>query len=123
VEKVHMVEFRLNISDPTGKAKQVVVSGPQALALLGLKIGDTVDGGPYGYPGAKLVIRGGSDKSGAPMRPDLPGGGKYQLLLSGPPGFHPKAKGERRRKIVRGNMITEDIVQINLAVVKEVKES
>lgn len=119
-----MVEFRLSISDPTtGKAKQVVVSGPQALAFLGLRIGDTVDGGPYGYPGAKLVIRGGSDKSGSPMRPDLPGGGKHDLLLSGPPGFHPKAKGERRRKIVRGSMITEDVVQINLVVLKEGKKA
>jgi small subunit ribosomal protein S6e len=40
-------------------------------------------------------------------------------LLSGPPGFHPRKKGERRRKTVRGNTISEDIVQINTKIVKK----
>ncbi len=53
------------------------------------------------------------------MLKTLPGGVKKALLLSGPPGFHPKNKGERRRKYVRGNTITEDIVQINTKLVKE----
>ena len=45
------------------------------------------------------------------------GGVKKRVLLSGPPGFHPKEKGERRRKMIRGNTITEDIVQINTVIV------
>ncbi|RLE51414.1 MAG: 30S ribosomal protein S6e [Candidatus Methanomethylicota archaeon] len=118
-----MPEFKIVISDPkTGKAKQVTISDPISYTLIGLKIGDVIDGSPLGFPGVKLKITGGSDKAGFPMLPYLPGGRKYRILLSGPPGFRPKEKGLRRRKTVRGNVITEDIVQINMIVVEgEVK--
>jgi small subunit ribosomal protein S6e len=110
------------VSDPTtGKAKQVTVSGPQASALIGLRIGDEVDGTLLGMPGVKLIIRGGSDRSGAPMRPDLPGPVKRRLLLSQGPGFRPKEKGLRKRKLVHGNTISEDIVQINIVIKQEEK--
>ncbi|MEM4699465.1 MAG: 30S ribosomal protein S6e [Candidatus Nezhaarchaeales archaeon] len=111
------MSFKLVISDPkTGLAKQITVEGPQARALIGLKIGDTIDGAPFGLPGVRLRITGGSDRSGFPMRSDVPGGGKHRILLSGPPGFHPKKEGMRKRVTVRGNTITEDIVQINVVV-------
>ncbi len=115
-----MPEFKVVISDPkSGKAKQVEVKGAQAQALIGLRIGDVIDGSIIGVPGVKLRITGGSDRAGFPMHPGIPGGGKYRILLSGPPGFHPRRKGERRRKTVRGNMITEEIVQINTVIVYE----
>jgi len=111
------MSFKLVISDPkTGRAKQLTLEGPQAYALIGLRIGDVIDGSPLGLPGVKLRITGGSDRSGFPMRHDIPGGGKHQVLLSGPPGFHPKKRGMRKRVTVRGNMITEDIVQVNMVV-------
>jgi small subunit ribosomal protein S6e len=65
-----------------------------------------------------LKITGGSDKDGFPMHPDVEGIGRKRILLTGPPGFHPRLKGERRRKTVRGNTISEDIVQINCKIVK-----
>ncbi|MCS7097607.1 MAG: 30S ribosomal protein S6e [Candidatus Methanomethyliaceae archaeon] len=115
-----MVEFKLVISNPEdGTSKALNVKDEMAQIFIGLKIGDHVDGEVFGHPGKKLVITGGSDKSGIPMRPDIPGGAKKYILLSGPPGYHPKRKGERRRKLVRGNMITEDIVQINLVLKEE----
>lgn len=118
-----MPEFKVVVSDPkTGRARQVTVSGDKALAFLGRKIGDILDGSVVGLPGKKIVITGGSDSSGFPMRPDIPGGVKKAVLLSGPPGFHPREKGERRRKIVRGNVITEDIVQINVKILYEDEE-
>lgn len=86
-----------------------------------MRIGDEVDGTLIGMPGVRLVIRGGSDRSGAPMRPDLPGPVKRRLLLSQGPGFRPKKKGLRRRKLVRGNTISEDIVQINMVIKREEK--
>ncbi|MCX8204117.1 MAG: 30S ribosomal protein S6e [Candidatus Nezhaarchaeota archaeon] len=111
------MSFKVVVSDPkTGVAKQVAVEGPQAHALIGLKIGDVIDGTPFGLPGVKLRITGGSDRSGFPMRRDIPGGGKYRVLLSGPPGFHPKKKGMRKRVTVRGSTITEDIVQVNMVI-------
>jgi small subunit ribosomal protein S6e len=70
-------------------------------------------------PGVKLVIKGGSDRSGAPMRPDLPGPVKRRLLLSEGPGFRPKKRGLRKRKLVRGNTISDDIVQINMVIKHE----
>ena len=99
------------------KAWTIVVRDPEASQLVGLRIGETFNGEIVGLPGLKLEIRGGSDNSGFPMRPDVHGGVKKRVLLSGPPGFHPKEKGERRRKMVRGNVVTPDIVQINAKII------
>ncbi len=104
------------------KAWTVVVSDPAASSLVGLRIGEEFDGGIVGLPGLRLEIRGGSDNSGFPMRPDVHGGVKKRVLISGPPGFHPREKGERRRKMVRGNTITADIVQVNAKIVYEEKQ-
>lgn len=106
------------LSDPkTRRAVKIELKGPKASALLGLRIGDIIDGGPIGING-KIKITGGSDKSGTPMRPDVHGSGKQYVLLSGPPGFRPKKRGERRRKLVRGNTISEEIYQINAVLVE-----
>jgi len=114
-----MPTFKVVIANPkAGKAEQVEVSGEAALRLIGLKIGDVFDGSIVGRPGLKLKITGGSGKAGEPMLPFLPGGVKRYVLLSGPPGFHPRERGERRRKFVRGNVITEDIVQVNTVIVE-----
>jgi small subunit ribosomal protein S6e len=110
-------EFKLVISDPkTGKAQQVTVSDMRANALIGLKIGDVIDGSLFNYQNVKLMITGGSDKSGFPMHPHLQGGGKYRILVSNGFGFHSKKRGLRKRKLFRGNTITEDIVQINMKI-------
>ncbi|OYT30864.1 MAG: 30S ribosomal protein S6e [Thermofilum sp. ex4484_79] len=115
-----MPEFKVVISDPrTGKAEQVEVKEEKVARLIGVKIGDVIDGGLIGRPGIKLRITGGSGKAGEPMRPDIRGGVKKFALLSSPPGFHPREKGERRRKFVRGNTITEDTVQINTVIIYE----
>ena len=113
-----MVEFRANISDPkTGKSYQKQVSGNQANAILGKKIGDKMDGIFVEMPGYKLEITGGSDKDGFPMRRDLPGPRRKKLLISKGLGFDPHMEGERRRKTMRGNQVSPDIVQINMKVV------
>jgi len=95
------------------RAWQIRINDERTSAFLGLKIGDEVDGSVVGLKGVKLVITGGSDISGFPMRPDIVGPVKKRALLSGPPGFHPREDGERRRRMVRGNTIAPDIVQIN----------
>ncbi len=113
-----MVKFKVVVSDPkTGIAQTVEVEGSQAQALMGRRIGEVFDGSILGLSGKKLQITGGSDSSGFPMRPDVHGGIKTRVLLSGGVGFHPRRKGERRRKTVRGNVITEDIVQVNVKIV------
>jgi len=113
-----MPEFKVVVSDPkTGRAESVEIKGDKALKLIGHKIGDVIEGALIGKPGLKLKITGGSGKAGEPMLPFLPGGAKKRLLLSGPPGYHPPKKGMRKRKLVRGNVITDEIVQINMAIV------
>jgi small subunit ribosomal protein S6e len=112
-----MVDFKLVLSDPkAGLAYNVSVSGGSASAFLGKRIGDEVDGAPVGLGGYRMKITGGSDRNGNPMRGDLPGMARKRLLLSGGTGFHPRLEGERRRKMIRGNEITPEFVQINASV-------
>lgn len=114
-----MATFKVVISDPkSGKAKQIELSGDKANAFLGKKIGDVIDGSVIGLAGYKLKITGGTDKDGFPMRPDVHGAVRKRVLLSTGPGFKPRRPGERRRKTVRGNTISEDIVQINTVIVE-----
>lgn len=110
---------KINISNPkTGKTYQKEV---ETRGLVGLKIGEEFDGGKIGLKGYKLQITGGTDSDGFPMRPDIEGTVRKRLLLAGPPGHHPKEKGERRRKSVRGNTVSEDIALINVKIVKHGK--
>ncbi|WP_290900833.1 30S ribosomal protein S6e [Ferroglobus sp.] len=117
------MEFKVVISDPeTGRAYQKVISGANANKLIGKEIGDVINGTLVELPpDYELQITGGTDKDGFPMRPDLPGGVRKRLLLSGGVGYRPKEKGVRKRKMVRGRVITRDIVQINMKVVKKGK--
>lgn len=109
--------MKLVISDPkTGRSYQTEITKEKETALVGLKIGDALDGAAVGAAGYKLLIRGGSDKDGFPMRNDLRGGRKARLLLSTGIGFRSQRKGERKKKSVRGNLITDQIVQVNTKV-------
>jgi len=65
------------------------------------------------------MITGGSDKAGFPMRPDTLGGGKNYVLLTQGVGFRTKEEGAKKRKLVRGNLITEETYQVNAKRVEE----
>ena len=113
-----MADFKANISDPKdGKSYQATVSGHHANSLIGKRIGDQIDGIFVGLPGYKLLITGGSDKDGFPMRRDMPGSRRTKILVSKGLGFNPQRKGMRRRKTMRGNSVSTDVTQINLKVV------
>ncbi|HJJ99402.1 MAG TPA: 30S ribosomal protein S6e [Methanocorpusculum sp.] len=112
-----MVDFKVVLSDPkTGLSYKIDATGAAAGVLLGKKIGTEIDGTPFGLNGYKIRITGGSDKTGTPARPDLPGNGRKNLLLSNGFGFHAIHKGERRRKSQRGNEIAADFVQVNVKI-------
>ena len=117
------MEFKVVISDPkTGKAYQKEIGGANANKLIGKQIGDVINGTLVELPpDYELQITGGSYKDGFPMRPDIPGGVRKRILLSGGVGYRPKEKGVRKKKMVRGRVITRDIVQINMKVVKHGK--
>lgn len=121
------MEFKVIISDG-GKTHQKEIKGEEAVRLVGLRIGEVFDGQLIGESG-QLQVTGGTDKDGFPMRRGIPGSRRMQILVRAGPGFIPKSAGERRKKRVRGDTISEDIVQINTKVLskpkkkeKEVKE-
>ncbi len=118
-----MAKFKIILSDPeTGKSQIVELEGPRASPLVGRKLGETIDGTAIGLGGHTLKITGGSDKDGVPMRPDVHGGVKASLIVTQGTGFHPTSQGERRRKTLRGKVITEDTVQINMKIVEKPKK-
>lgn len=90
----------------------------RATPFIGRKLGETIDGSTVDLPAHKVQILGGSDKDGVPMRGNVHGGVRRNVVLSGGAGFIPTKKGERKRKAVRGSTITDEIVQINMKIVE-----
>jgi small subunit ribosomal protein S6e len=116
-----MADFKLTIADPkTGKCVQR--EAQDATSLLGKKIGDKIEGSSIGLEGYELELTGGSDKGGFPMRWDVQGTGRKKILAISGVGLKKKAKGIKQRKTVCGNTIHENIVQVNLKVIKAGKE-
>ncbi len=102
----------MNISDKKGKTITKEVKEKEAGPFLGLQVGTEIDAALIGETG-KLKISGGSDKSGVPLRGDIHGGARKYILLSKGVGLRDAEKGQRIRKLVRGNTITEEVYQIN----------
>lgn len=111
--------MRIVISDTTsGKSYQSEVDKEKEAMIVGKKLGDELDGNLVGAAGYTLQLTGGSDGSGFPMRSDVYGAVKKQILSSDGTGFNAKNKGERKRVYVRGNTYSSDIVQVNAKVLK-----
>jgi small subunit ribosomal protein S6e len=113
-----LAQFKLVISDTKGKSITQELKDRAAQPLLGSKIGDIIDSSVVGITGGKMKFTGGSDKSGTPMRPDVHGGVKKYVLLSRGVGMRNIIDGNRIRKLVRGNMVTEEIYQLNCSLVE-----
>lgn len=112
-----MAQFKLTISDKSGKTIAQELKDRTAQPLLGTKVGSIIDSSIIGVAGGKLKITGGSDKSGTPMRADVHGGVKKYVLLSTGVGNRSES---RIRKLVRGNMVTEEIYQLNSLLIEGV---
>ena len=124
-----------------GRSFAVDITGANYNHFLGKRIGDTVDGmfvgdGDKALSGYKLEITGGADTTGRPMRPDLEGGGVKSILITAGVGYKGKKyvkknskvyrykyNGLRKRRNLRGNVISHDTRQINLKVVEFGKRS
>jgi len=119
-----MAKFKVIVSDPAeSKSKIVELEGARATPLIGRRLGETIDGAVLGMSGLKLQLTGGSDKDGFPMRPNIHGGVRVNVIVSKGVGFHPKREGERQRRTLRGNVITEEIVQVNMKVLEKPKKA
>ncbi|MHA1491154.1 MAG: eS6 family ribosomal protein [Promethearchaeota archaeon] len=115
--------YKLNISGgKTGPGKglsKLIEIDEKKFRFDGMKIGETIKGGIIGFPNYEFLISGGSDSSGFPMRKDVHGPVKKRILVSKRGiGYKPQRKGEKKRKMVRGNEISSDMTLINLKVIK-----
>ena len=129
---------RLVLSNPEDGTAKTIQLDPKVFTLfIGKRIREEIDGSVLGYKGYKIRITGGTDRDGFPMRPDVSGPRRVRILLSGGVGFHPREKpaskkkkrrqrrrkkGLRRRVMVRGNIISDVIAQINAVLVPIKKE-
>jgi len=107
-----LATFKLNISDRKGRTITKEVKEKEANPFLGLQVGTELDASLVGEAG-KVKITGGSDKSGVSLRKDIHGGARKYVLLSKGIGLRDAEKGQRVRKLIRGNTITEEVYQIN----------
>jgi small subunit ribosomal protein S6e len=117
-----MAKFKVIVSDPdNGTSKVVELEEARAVPLIGRKVGEIVDGSVVELSAYKVQIMGGSDKDGVPMRRDVHGGVRRRVVLSSGAGFKPEKKGQRKRKTVRGSVVTDEIVQINMKIFEKPK--
>ena len=107
------------VSDP--KSRKAYVKAVESMPYQGIKLGQEVDLSEIGLDGYKGIITGGSDKTGTPMRSNFPGTGRKKLLIYPGVGFRKGEKGERRKRPLRGNVIANDIHQLNVKVTHEGK--
>ena len=107
-----MTNFKLTISDIKGKSVSKELKDNDANPLLGLQLGNETDATIVGLTG-KLKLTGGSDKSGIPMRNDIHGAARNRVLLARGVGLQDAEAGQRKRKLMRGNTISEEIYQVN----------
>ncbi len=114
-----MAKFKVIVSDPqAGTSKVVELEEARAAPFIGRRLGETLDGSAVDLPAHTVQILGGSDKDGVPMIGNVHGGVRRKVVLTNGTGFSAKKNGERRRKTVRGNIITDEIVQINMKIVE-----
>jgi len=125
---------RLVLSDPKkGVAQSFVLTPEQLQVFSGKKIGSLLEGAVLGIKN-RIRLTGGTDAYGFPLRPDVQGARKAEILASGGVGYHPKRKppskrkkkrnrrpvrGKRKRILVRGNVVPENAAQINAVILED----
>ena len=119
--------FKINI----GEKNKTWKLETEAPALNGKSVGEILTGSEISsdLAGYELEITGGSDLSGFPMYKKVEGIGLKKVLLSKGWGMHKRPRkegkkkvstprGMRKRKTVRGKIISEAVSQINMKVIK-----
>ncbi|KAG5859682.1 ribosomal protein S6e [Encephalitozoon hellem] len=114
--------MKLNIAYPTnGTQKMFEIDRRYETRLYDKKIGDQFDGGILGeeFEGTIMEITGGDDYQGFPMVDGHLTKKRVRPLLSkGDAGYRCRRKGVRRRKSVRGSIVSEEICVLNLIILR-----
>jgi len=118
--------MKLNIANPpTGTQKKVEVDSADKLRpFFDKRMAQEVPGDSLGeeFKGYVFKIMGGQDKEGFPMKQGVLTNGRVRLLMHrGDPCFrgYGRRNGERRRKSVRGCIVSQDLATLNLVVVRQ----
>jgi len=127
--------FKINIGEKSGKTYKFET---ESESLIDKELHDKIDGKDLkeDLEGYEFEITGASDKSGFTALKSVPGVGLKKVLLGYGKGMHKKPRKEgkkklsnsnprglRLRKTVRGKVISPEISQINLKIIKEGKKS
>jgi small subunit ribosomal protein S6e len=116
--------MKLHIAYPTtGCQKVVEIDDERKLrAFYDKRISHEVDGIHVGdnFKGYVFKITGGNDKQGFPMKQGVLTSQRVRLLMSeGHSCYRPRKRGERKRKSVRGCIVSGDLSVLNLVVIKK----
>lgn len=119
-----MKATKFNISNPsTGGQKMIEVEDETKLrAFYDKRISHEVEGDILGdeFKGYVFRISGGNDREGFPMLQGVLTSARVRLLFSkGMPCYRPRKRGERKRKSVRGCIVSSNLAVINLVIVKK----
>ena len=123
--------FKINVAEKSGKTYKFELETEE---FLGKELHSKIQGKELlpNLNGYEFEITGASDKSGFTAHEDVQGVGTKRILLTYGKAMkkrprkegkkkvsNPKPKGLRLRKTVRGRVISPEIVQINLKILKE----
>merc|ERR1719220_668212 len=116
--------MKLNIANPaTGLQKLIDIEDDNKLRnFYDRRISHEVDGDFLGdeFKGYRFRISGGNDKQGFPMKQGVLTSQRVRLLLrKGVSCYRPRRRGERKRKSVRGCIVSADLSVLSLVVVKK----
>jgi small subunit ribosomal protein S6e len=116
--------MKLNIAYPsTGCQKVIEVDDENKLrTFYDKKMSTEVEGDVLGeeFKGYVFKITGGNDKQGFPMKQGILTAARVRLLVSeGHTCYRTRRTGERKRKSVRGCIVSADLSVLNLVVIKK----
>ncbi|KLO14410.1 40S ribosomal protein S6 [Schizopora paradoxa] len=116
--------MKFNIANPaTGQQKTIDIDDEKKYrAFYDKRLSQEIEGDVLGPEWAGYIFRitGGNDKQGFPMKQGVLLPVRTRLLLSdGHSCYRTRRSGERRRKSVRGCIVSHDIAVLSLAVVKQ----
>jgi len=115
--------MKVNISYPIiGAQKCIEFEEAQVRGFFDRRISHEVKGEILGdqFKGYIFRISGGNDKQGFPMKQGVITAGRVKVLLrEGVSCYRPRRDGERKRRSVRGCIVSSELSVLNLVIVKK----